>query len=153
MSALLRFLGVDAPALQRRGAGAAAALGLAAAASVTAAVLIGFAAQIALAERLSPAVAALVVAAAALVVAGGCLAWARSTMRRARRDVSRAVRTSALMTLAPPALALVRRRLGVAGVVAAAIGAGFWLARRLPGERGDASSARADDGGGNRPAR
>lgn len=152
MSALLRFLGVDAPALQRRGAGAAAALGLAAAASVTAAVLIGFAAQIALAERLSPAVAALVVAAAALVVAGGCLAWAKSTMRRARRDVSRAVRTSALMTLAPPAVALVRRRLGVAGVVAA-IGAGFWLARRLPGERGDASSARANDGGGNRPAR
>lgn len=152
MSALLRFLGVDAPALERRGASAAVALGLAAALAVTAAVLVGVAAQIALAERLPPAVAALVVAAVAIVVAGGCLAWAKSTMRRARRDVAQAVRASALMTLAPPAVALVRRRLGVAGVVAA-IGAGFWLARRLPGERGDGPPARADDGGGNRSAR
>ena len=140
MSRLLRFLGVDAPALERRGTNVAAARGRAAPAGVAPAGLLGIAAQITLAERLPPAVAALVVAAAALVVAGGCLAWARSTMRRARRDVARAVGTSALMTLAPPAVALARRRLGVVGLVAA-IGAGFWLARNLTAEGDDEPSA------------
>ena len=134
MSTILRVLGLDAAALERRGVITAAALGLAAVAVVTAAVLLGFAAQIALTDWLSPAVAALVVAIVALVVAAGCLAWARHTVGQARRDVSRAVRSSALVTFAPPAVALARRHLGLAGVVVA-VGAGFWLARRVPGER------------------
>lgn len=106
--------------------------GASALAAVAGSVAVGFAAsaaQIALAHRFTPEIAAAIVAGAAAVVALLAAVAIVGLVRRTRREVGRAIAASAVVTLAPPAVSLAVRHTRIAAVVAA-IGIGFWLARR-----------------------
>lgn len=126
---IARLAGFDVALLRRRGA-----LLLAFGVLATTALLVALgsaarAAEIALARRYDPETAALVVAGAAAALVVAAIVAMVVLMRRTRREVGRAVKTSAMVTLGPPAVSLALRHTGLAAVVVAA-GVGFWLARR-----------------------
>ena len=140
---MLRLVGLDGTLIARRGRRTAIAVGLALVAAGTAAGFLSVAAHLALAERLPPVAAALVVAGVAGFVAAVAVATAIRGLGRARGEVARAVRTSVLVALAPPLATAARRHAGIVGL-AAALGAGFWLARGLPSGRPSSESHAAD---------
>lgn len=123
------LVGFDGDLLRRRGAAAGVLAGVVALAVLVIVGALAAAGQIALARRFDPDVAALIVAGVAAGVAVMAAIGFALVLRRTRRDVEKAVRASAVATLAPPALSLALRHKTLAGVAIAA-GVGFWLARR-----------------------
>lgn len=125
-----RWLGVDLDLVRRRSGYALAAGGVAASAAFLALAYVARAGEIVLAARFGLEVAALVVAAiAALVALAGALT-AVLVLRRTRHEVSRAVAASAVVAAAPTAATLALRHTRLAAAVAA-VGVGYWLARRI----------------------
>lgn len=127
------LFGLDVAAL-RRGGGVAVAAGIGAVLFLATA--IGFAAvtaQMALARHMDPIEASAIVAVCALLLAVVAISIAARAVSRARRDVNRAVTTSALVTLGPPLVSAALRHKRLAGL-AAMVGLGIWIARRVAGD-------------------
>lgn len=125
----LRLVGFDLDLIRRR-------TGLivigAAVAAPSALIAFGFAAhaaEIALTTRVSPQVAALVVAGVAALIAIVALVAVVLVVRRTKREVTRAIAASAVVAAAPTAASLAARHTRLAAVVTAA-GVGWWLAHR-----------------------
>lgn len=123
------LLGLDVGLIRRRGTIVAAAATIAAMGGLVAFGFAAWAAQIALAHRFEPEIAALIVAGIAALLALAAAVAAALVVARTRREVGRAVAASAVATLAPPAVSLALRHTRLAAVVTA-VGVGFWLARR-----------------------
>jgi hypothetical protein len=79
--------------------------------------------------RFSPVEAALLVAAAAFLLLLFIAVLTVAAIRRTRRNISLAVRSSTLAAVAPPALSLAFRHVGLGTLAAVAFGA-FMMARR-----------------------
>lgn len=118
MSLLARLTGLDSRNVGKR---AGLVLGGFTAAVLLGSVSLGFF-GLALFAMLSPSLgtagAALMVALLALILAALALVITSTALQRARREVGSAVRTNAMMTLAPPLLGLAARRAGLVGVLA-----------------------------------
>lgn len=123
------LIGFDGDLLRRRGVAAGVLAGVVALAVLVIVGALAAAGQIALTRRFDPDIAALIVAGVAAAVALLAAIGFAVVLGRTRRDVKKAVRASAVATLAPPALSLALRHKRLAGVALAA-GVGFWLARR-----------------------
>lgn len=118
MTILARLTGLDSRIVGKR---AGLVVGGVAAALLLGGVSLGFF-GLALFAVLSPALgtagAALVVALIALVLAALVFVLAGATWQRTRREVGSAVRTNAMVTLAPPLFGMAARRAGLIGVLA-----------------------------------
>lgn len=124
-----RLFGIDGTHIKRRG-GIAAVAGVVAA--ITGGLALAFAAlsaHLALSRHYAPEIAALLVAAGALVIAIIACLVARRMMARARRDLEAQIASSATVALAPAAFSMARNHTKLFAAVAA-LGAGFWIARR-----------------------
>ncbi len=126
---IARLVGFDVALLRRRGALLLAGGTVAAAALLVALGFAARAAEMALSRHYDPETAALVVAGSAFALVVATVVAMAVMVRRTRREVGRAVRTSAMVTLGPPAVSLAVRHAGLAAVAVVA-GLGFWLARR-----------------------
>ena len=125
----LRLVGFDVDLIRRR---TGLVLIGAAIAAPSALIALGFAAraaEIALTARLSPEIAALVVAGMAALIATVAVVAVLLVIRRTKREVTRAVATSAVVAVAPTATSLALRHTRLAAVATAA-GIGWWLAHR-----------------------
>jgi hypothetical protein len=128
MSLLARLTGLDSRIVGKR---ASLALGGFIAAVLLAGVAMSFLALAlfaALSRPLGPAGAALLVALIAALVAALVFVWARGTWQTTRRVMSETVRTSTMVSLAPPLLQIAARRSRLLGALA--VGVVMFMAMR-----------------------
>lgn len=126
---LRRLFGINGSRLGKLGGAAAMA---AIVAAITGTIAIAFAAlsaHIALSRYYAPEIAALMVAGGGLLIAVVASLIVHAKLSRARREFEAQLAASAAVALAPTAFALARKHTGLLAV-AAALGAGFWMARR-----------------------
>ncbi|TBW40384.1 hypothetical protein EYW49_04155 [Siculibacillus lacustris] len=129
MSLVSRLIGLDGGDLRRRAGLIAAGAAFVGVLVTVTTVFLALALHASLIDRFGPVQAALVVAGIGAVAAIVVAALTAAAMNRARTAVGTAVRASAFATLAPPAVSLALRHVGVTAVVAIAAAA-FLAARR-----------------------
>lgn len=124
-----RLLGINGPRLGRLGSAAAMAAIVAAITGTIAVAFAALAAHIALSRHYTPEIAALMVAGGGLLIAVIACLIANAKLSRAKREFEAQLASSATVALAPAAFTMARKHTKLFAV-AAALGAGFWMARK-----------------------